>query len=71
MDASLVALDERLKLRTFARQAAVAGIVEPTVIEKNLTLYPEPDDESRAPNFIVYIFCESPEMNERYAGEPD
>ncbi|MEW6731005.1 MAG: methyltransferase domain-containing protein [Acidobacteriota bacterium] len=34
---------------------SIVGIVEPTVTEEHLTLYPELDDELRVPNFIIYI----------------
>jgi hypothetical protein len=34
---------------------SIAGIVEPTATETQLTLYPELDDEVRVPNFIIYI----------------
>jgi SAM-dependent methyltransferase len=33
----------------------IEGIVEPTVSEELLALYPELDDELRVPNFIIYI----------------
>ncbi len=31
------------------------GIIEPTVTEEHLKVYPELDDELRVPNFIIYI----------------
>ena len=34
---------------------SIAGIVEPTVSEEQLALYPELDDELRVPNFIIYL----------------
>src|SRR5262245_4666450 len=34
---------------------SIEGIVEPTITEENLKLYPELDDELRVPNFIIYI----------------
>jgi ubiquinone/menaquinone biosynthesis C-methylase UbiE len=34
---------------------SIAGIVEPTATESQLTLYPELDDEVRVPNFIIYL----------------
>jgi SAM-dependent methyltransferase len=34
---------------------SIGGIVEPSVTEEHLTLYPELDDELRVPNFIIYI----------------
>jgi len=34
---------------------SLAGIIEPTVTEKQVMAYPELDDELRVPNFIVYI----------------
>lgn len=33
----------------------IEGIVEPTVTEEQLELYPELDDELRVPNFIIYV----------------
>ena len=33
----------------------IEGIVEPTVTEEHLALYPELDDELRVPNFIIFI----------------
>ncbi len=33
----------------------IGGIVEPTVTEEYLKMYPELDDELRVPNFIIYI----------------
>ena len=33
----------------------IGGIVEPTVTEEHLKVYPELDDELRVPNFIIYI----------------
>lgn len=33
---------------------SIEGIVEPTVTEEQLALYPELDDELRVPNFIIY-----------------
>jgi SAM-dependent methyltransferase len=32
----------------------IEGIVEPTVTEEHLSIYPELDDELRVPNFIIY-----------------
>jgi ubiquinone/menaquinone biosynthesis C-methylase UbiE len=32
----------------------IEGIIEPTVTQENLALYPELDDELRVPNFIIY-----------------
>lgn len=43
---------------------SIAGIVEPTVSEERLALYPELDDELRVPNFIIYIL-RKPARNER------
>lgn len=34
---------------------SIQGIVEPTVAEKHLALYPELNDELRVPNFIIYL----------------
>ncbi len=34
---------------------SIEGIVEPTVTDECLALYPELDDELRVPNFIIYI----------------
>lgn len=34
---------------------SIEGIVEPTVTEEHLILYPELDDELRVPNFVIYI----------------
>lgn len=34
---------------------SIEGIIEPTVTEEQLALYPELDDELRVPNFIIYI----------------
>ena len=33
----------------------IVGLVEPTVTEANLKIYPELNDELRVPNFIIYI----------------
>ena len=33
---------------------SLEGILEPTVTEENLALYPELDDELRVPNFIIF-----------------
>jgi SAM-dependent methyltransferase len=42
---------------------SVEGLVEPTVTEEKLKLYPELDDELRVPNFIIYI------LRKPYAGK--
>ena len=47
-------------LSTYAQGFLEAGfriesIVEPTLTEEEVTLYPELDDELRVPNFIVYV----------------
>ena len=34
---------------------SICGIVEPTVTEEQLTLYPELADELRVPNFIIFV----------------
>ena len=46
-------------LSTYVRGFLDAGfsiedVVEPTVTEEQLAVYPEHDDERRVPNFIVY-----------------
>ncbi len=33
---------------------SIQGIIEPTITEEQLALYPELDDELRVPNFIIY-----------------
>jgi SAM-dependent methyltransferase len=35
----------------------IGGLVEPTITEEDLRLYPELDDELRVPNFIIYLLC--------------
>tara|TARA_B000000460_G_C21304584_1_gene301699 strand:- start:455 stop:586 length:132 start_codon:yes stop_codon:yes gene_type:complete len=32
----------------------IEGIIEPTISEDQLALYPELEDELRVPNFIIY-----------------